>query len=88
VDAGDVESGDRDWVIVGGESGSDARPIREEWIDAIRLACEKSNVPFFFKQWSGRDIQRKGNVLHGRVFQEYPQLAEPCKLNEGLFSEM
>ncbi|XHR92368.1 DUF5131 family protein [Mucilaginibacter sp. UC70_90] len=40
-----------DWVIVGGESGHKARPIKKEWIDSIRIKCNKESVAFFFKQW-------------------------------------
>ncbi len=39
------------WVIVGGESGPGARPIRPEWVRAVRDQCQAANVPFFFKQW-------------------------------------
>lgn len=39
------------WVIVGGESGSNARPMHPEWVKSIKDQCEKSNTPFFFKQW-------------------------------------
>lgn len=41
----------RAWVIVGGESGPDARPMREEWAREIRDACTAYGVPFLFKQW-------------------------------------
>ncbi|MBK7255493.1 MAG: phage Gp37/Gp68 family protein [Ignavibacteria bacterium] len=40
-----------DWVIVGGESGFKARPIKKEWIIEIRNQCKRLNKPFFFKQW-------------------------------------
>jgi hypothetical protein len=40
-----------DWVIVGGESGSRARPMHPNWVRCIRDQCLKSHVPFFFKQW-------------------------------------
>jgi protein gp37 len=40
-----------DWVIVGGESGAKARPVKREWIDFIKNECAKHDVPFFFKQW-------------------------------------
>jgi len=40
-----------DWVIVGGESGKDARPIDPEWVRAVRDQCVAVGVPFFFKQW-------------------------------------
>ena len=42
------------WVIVGGESGPGARPIRPEWVVDIRNQCLSANVAFFFKQWGGR----------------------------------
>jgi protein gp37 len=60
------------WVIVGGESGPEARPIREEWIDGIRLQCERAGAAFFFKQWSGPNVHRKGRLLHGREYRQYP----------------
>jgi protein gp37 len=40
-----------DWVIVGGESGSKARPMHPQWVRNIRDLCQESDVPFFFKQW-------------------------------------
>lgn len=39
------------WVIVGGESGSKARPMKGEWVRSIQRDCEAAGVPFFFKQW-------------------------------------
>ncbi|WP_285060065.1 DUF5131 family protein [Pedobacter ginsengisoli] len=39
------------WVIVGGESGHKARPLKKEWVDDIKIKCEEFRVPFFFKQW-------------------------------------
>ena len=42
-----------DWVIVVGESGPGARPMKEEWVLEIKRQCAKYNVPFFFKQWGG-----------------------------------
>lgn len=40
-----------DWVIVGGESGHDARPMHPQWVRDIRDQCQAAGVPFFFKQW-------------------------------------
>lgn len=40
-----------DWVIVGGESGPNARPMHPDWVQNIRDKCVKAGVPFFFKQW-------------------------------------
>lgn len=39
------------WVIVGGESGPNARPMHPHWVRSLRSACEIAHVPFFFKQW-------------------------------------
>ena len=40
-----------DWVIVGGESGPNARPMHPDWVREIRDECMARNTPFFFKQW-------------------------------------
>jgi protein gp37 len=60
------------WVIVGGESGPGARPMRVEWVRAIRDRCVERGVPFFFKQWGGVWKKRAGRVLDGRVWDERP----------------
>jgi protein gp37 len=69
------------WVIVGGESGPRARPMKGEWVSEIRQQCEKYNIPFFFKQWgaydqSGRRVGKKkaGRSLEGRIWNEIPML--------------
>ncbi|RYX87677.1 phage Gp37/Gp68 family protein [bacterium] len=62
------------WVIVGGESGFKARPMQEEWVEEIRLQCEQSNVPFFFKQWGGKNKKKNGRSLNGRTYDEMPTL--------------
>jgi protein gp37 len=65
------------WVIVGGESGPKARPMREEWAIDIRRQCERAGVPFFFKQWGGRNKKKAGRLLEGRTWNAMPQrLAE------------
>jgi protein gp37 len=57
------------WVIVGGESGHAARPMRAEWARGIREQCHASAVPFFFKQWGTFDESgvRRGKAKSGRV---------------------
>ncbi|MAO66223.1 MAG: hypothetical protein CL666_14605 [Balneola sp.] len=40
-----------DWVIAGGESGHNARPMHPHWVRSLRDQCETAGVPFFFKQW-------------------------------------
>lgn len=61
-----------DWVIVGGESGPGARPIREGWVVDIREQCLHANVPFFFKQWGGVNKKKNGRLLEGKVWDEMP----------------
>ena len=62
-----------DWVIVGGESGPRARPIREEWVEDIRDQCVRADVPFFFKQWGGRTPKAGGRMLQGREWNQWPR---------------
>jgi protein gp37 len=64
-----------DWVIVGGESGPRARPMKEEWVLEIRDQCEVANVPFFFKQWGGVRKHKTGRTLQGKTWDEMPKLA-------------
>jgi protein gp37 len=61
-----------DWVIVGGESGPHARPIKEEWIIEIRDQCIQQHVPFFFKQWGGTRKKQSGRLLQGQVWSQMP----------------
>ncbi len=63
-----------DWVIAGGESGPGARPVRPEWIRAIRDSCVRGSVPFFFKQWGGVFKKRTGRTLDGRTWDEMPAI--------------
>jgi len=61
-----------DWVIVGGESGARARLIDPYWVCEVRDQCVSSSVPFFFKQWGGRNKKKSGRLLDGRVWDEMP----------------
>jgi len=63
------------WAIVGGESGPGARPMARQWVENIRAACQDQNVAFFFKQWGGIHKGRRGRLLDGRTWEEYPVLA-------------
>jgi protein gp37 len=67
------------WVIVGGESGPQARPMKPEWVYAIRNQCKKYDVPFFFKQWgaydpTGKRVGKKvaGRILDGKTWDDIP----------------
>ncbi len=64
-----------DWVIVGGESGYGARPIKEDWVLEIREQCQDFDVPFFFKQWGGFNKKKTGRLLEGKTWDEMPRLA-------------
>lgn len=64
-----------DWVIVGGESGPGARPMEEGWVISIRNQCQRSSVPFFFKQWGGVNKKKTGRLLEGRTHDEMPEVA-------------
>jgi len=68
------------WVIVGGESGPKARPMKAEWAENIRIQAEKAGAAYFFKQWGtwGADgVKRSklanGRSLNGQVYDGYPQ---------------
>ena len=61
-----------DWVIVGGESGPGARPIKAEWVRNIREQCIEQDVPFFFKQWGGKNKKKAGRVLDGKIWSQMP----------------
>ena len=61
-----------DWVIVGGESGAGARPMKKEWVIDLRDQCHFVEVPFFFKQWGGVQKGRHGRELDGRTYDEMP----------------
>ena len=72
------------WVIVDGESGPNARPMKAEWVEAIQDQCAKQKVAFFFKQWGGwgadgkrRTKKNNGRELKGRIFNEMPVISLP-----------
>ena len=67
------------WVIVGGESGPNARPVNEEWVRSIKQQCRKRKVPFFFKQWGGLNKKEAGRLLDGRTWDDMPAL-QPAQL--------
>ena len=65
-----------DWVIVGGESGPGARPMKPEWVTSLRDQCVEANVPFFFKQWGGVWKKKFGRLLEGRTWDQMPTARE------------
>ena len=64
------------WVIAGGESGAGARPMKKEWVLAIRDQCYKAGVPFFFKQWGGVRKKQAGRKIDGKTYDEFPSRIE------------
>ncbi|HEV2756945.1 MAG TPA: phage Gp37/Gp68 family protein [Actinomycetota bacterium] len=60
------------WVIVGGESGWQARPIELAWVRSLRDECNAASVAFFFKQWGGKTPKAGGRLLDGRTWDEMP----------------
>ena len=70
------------WVIVGGESGPKARPMKAEWARNVQAQCLAAGVRFFFKQWGahGEDGVRRtkksnGRLLDGQQWDEMPAVA-------------
>jgi protein gp37 len=61
-----------DWVIAGGESGVNARPVQPEWIREVRDQCVAARTPFFFKQWGGIRAKSGGRELDGLTWDEMP----------------
>ena len=80
-DLGELDLSRIDWVIVGGESGNKARPMKKEWVLNIQRQCKAQDVPFFFKQWGTygvdgvkRNKKVNGCLLDGEIYQEWPRL--------------
>lgn len=74
---GEMNLEDIHWVIVGGESGFGARPMKAAWVRSIREQCEAANVPFFFKQWGGVRKSVAGRELDGRRYDAMPERLPP-----------
>jgi protein gp37 len=77
---GELDLENIDWLIVGGESGPGARPIRKDWVVSLRDQCVTKGIPFFFKQWGGTNKKKSGRSLEGRFWDETPTTASasPC----------
>jgi hypothetical protein len=70
------------WVIVGGESGPKARPMKPEWVENVKHQADEAGAAFFFKQWGGwgadgvkRHKKVNGRIFRGRTWDGYPQAA-------------
>jgi protein gp37 len=81
-DLGTINLTNIDWVIVGGESGAKARPMKPEWVYSILRQADDQGAAFFFKQWGTwgsdgvkRNKKANGKALNGKIIQMMPQLA-------------
>lgn len=81
-DLGELDLTEIHWVIVGGESGNQARPMDENWAVNIKRQCKEQNVAFFFKQWGTwgvdgikRNKKANGSKLQGKEWKEEPKVA-------------
>lgn len=82
-DLGIVNLENIDWVIVGGESGSRARPMEKSWVLNIKQQCENQDIAFFFKQWGTwgadkvkRNKKLNGKEIDGQIWQQFPEVIE------------
>ncbi len=83
-DIGHIDLQGIHWVIVGGESGPKARPMRKEWVANIKVQCDSMGVAFFFKQWGGwgadgvkRHKSQNGRLFEGRTWDSKPGMSAP-----------
>lgn len=80
-DIGDIDLSGIEWVIVGGESGHGARPMKESWALNVKRQCDEQGVRFFFKQWGAfgadgvkRPKKSNGRVLLGQTWDAMPDV--------------
>jgi protein gp37 len=78
--AGKVDLTGIDWVVVGGDTGPSATPLKPDWVREIRDQCIAANVPFFFKGWGGWSRKADPRFLDGRTWDEMPEPPEPHDL--------
>jgi hypothetical protein len=78
-DLGSLDLSGIHWVIVGGESGPKARPMRQERVPNIKRQCEEQRSAFFFKQWGGwgADGTKRAKKLNGRLLQGGREMRRP-----------
>lgn len=76
-----------DWVIVGGESGNNARPVKKKWVVDIKEQCDKLKIPFFFKQWGKKQFNPSQN--DPTIATDHPKHAKGgCSLNGKTYRAM
>jgi len=72
-DVGELNLRGIHWVIVGGESGPGARPMKKEWVVSLKDQCRENGTPFFFKQWGGVRKAATGRRLDGKTYDGFPR---------------
>ena len=70
---GKIDFSGIDWLIVGGESGPNARVMEEAWVLDLLFQSKAQGVKFFFKQWGGVNKKKHGRLLQGRTWDEMPE---------------
>ena len=82
-DLGELDLNGIDWVIVGGESGYNARIMQKSWLINIKIQCDRAKIPFFFKQWGAygedgikRNKKNNGALLDGKIYQAFPNIKQ------------
>ena len=65
-----------DWVIIGGESGPNARRLDLDWVRDLRDRCTELRISLFFKQVGGLTPKAGGRLLDGRTWDEFPTASE------------
>lgn len=80
---GTIDLSGIDWIIVGGESGFNARPMKEQWVLDLKVQAKKFGAKFFFKQWGTwgsdgvkRNKHANGKLLNGEIIQQMPDTNE------------
>jgi protein gp37 len=88
ADIGKIDLTGIHWVIVGGESGTKARPMKPEWVENVRLQCEEQGASFFFKQWGGwgADGNKRSKAVNGREYKgrTWDEMPEGLSMTVGL----
>lgn len=84
-DVGKLDLAGIHWVIVGGESGPKARPMKPQWVESIQQQCDEQGISFFFKQWGtwGSDGVRRSKKANGRILldREWNESPNPIAMN-------
>lgn len=75
-DLGEINLANIDWLVIGGESGPNCRPIEEDWVVNLRDQCMEQDVMFTFKQWGGVKRKENGSLLQGEYHHDLPAVMQ------------